>query len=359
MLKRPSPAGPLLVDTLRDVLSPQAIHRLEQLGVRRDLGQTCSEEELRAALLRRGLPIYETVIDFERRCGGIYWPVKTYGTLDRLGVWAALLDLEAPGRISPPELSIECQGERLLPISAGWGGCDFWMSEQGTIFLCDEYDWGQTADSYLSFLEREALKWGYSEHPGILLHWHQLPIMTEEDFLQLAWWQQNQDHEEDEPSPAYDQDPHAYLDRRLAEAIGLPLFEPATDRWRHVWLDGSRLLFPRFPWRDSERLLRANDMDELLRIVQLAQEMRPTVLATWRGPRGDAPKPGEPVAARIQAYQIGRGVYGEILFIGTPGNYRAHEIEYEQPIWTGELWHERREAWKAARSRASGDSSHE
>lgn len=355
MLKRPSPDGPLLVDTLRDVLSPRAICSLEHLGVRRDSRLTCSEEELRAALLRRGLPIYEAVIDFERRCGGTYWPVETYGTLDRLGVWAALLDLEAPGRSSPPELSIECQGERLLPISAGWGGSDLWMSERGTIFLCDEYDWGPTAASYLTFLEREALKWGYPEHPGILLHWHQMPLMTDEDFLQLAWWQQGRDHEEDEPSPTYDQDPHAHLDRRLAEAIGLPLFVPATDPWRHVWFDGGRLLFPCFPWRDSERLLRANDIDELIRIVRFAQEMRPTLLATWRGPRGDAPEPGEPIAARIQAYQSGRGVYGEILFIGTPENCRVHEVEYEQPIWTGELWRGRERDWRTAYSSASSD----
>lgn len=355
MSRRPSPDGPLLVDTLRDVLSPHALDRLTQLDVRRDPGQTCSEEELRAALLRRSLPIYEAVIDFERRCGGTCWPF--FGTLDRLGTWTALLDLEAPGRISPPELSIECEGERLLPISAAWGGCDFWMSERGTIFLCDDCDWNPTADSYVILLEREALKWGYPEQPGIVLHWYQQPTMTDEDFPEIERQRRSSDVHLDEPPCPYEEDPQAELDRRLAEAIGLPLFEPATDRWRHVWFDGDRLLFPYYPWRDAERLLRASSMDEIVRIVRAAQEVRPTVLATWRGPWGDAPKPGEPVAARIQAYDYRRDLYGELLFIGEPGEYRVHEIEYEKRISMRRRWQEREKDWDAARSSASRDPS--
>ena len=88
-----------------------------------------------------------------------------------------------------------------------------------------------------------------------------------------------------------------------------------------------------------------------------AQEVRPTVLATWRGPWGDAPKPGEPVAARIQAYDYRRDLYGELLFIGEPGKYRVHEIEYEKRISMRRRWQEREKDWDAARSSASRDHS--
>jgi hypothetical protein len=353
MIRRPSPDGPLLVNSLRDVLSRQAISRLELLDVRRDLQQTCSEEELRAALTHRGLPIYESVLEFERRCGGTFWPL--HGTLDRLGTWVAIRNLEWPGRPSPPELLIECEGERLLPISAHRGGCDFWMSEGGIIFFCDDIDWNPTADSYTIFLERESLKWGSPEQLGILLRWYELPTMTEEDFVEIERRLKYADVNVDEPPRPYAEDPQAGFDRRLAEALELPLFEPATDRWRHVWFDGSRLLFPYYPWRESERLLRANDMDDIVRIVRAAQDVRPGVVATWRGPCGEAPKAGEPIAARIQAYDYRRDVYGELLFIGTPGNFRVHEIGYDQRISAFRLWNEREEAWKATRSVAASE----
>ncbi len=195
------------------------------------------------------------------------------------------------------------------------------MSERGTIFLCD-----------------------------VVLHWYQQPTMTDEDFPEIERQRRSSDVHLDEPPCPYEEDPQAELDRRLAEAIGLPLFEPATDRWRHVWFDGSRLLFPYYPWRESKRLLRASSMDEIVRIVRAAQEVRPTVLATWRGSWGDAPKAGETVAARIQAHDLNRSLYGELLFIGEPGDYRVHEVEYEKPISTYFRWQEREKDWDAIRA---------
>jgi hypothetical protein len=344
----PSPNGPLLVDSLRGLLSPYATRRLEMLDVRRDLHQTCSEEELRAALTRRGLPIYESVLELERRCGGTFWPL--YGAFEHLGTWAAIRNLEWPGRPSPPNLLLEYAGERLLPISAHPAGCDFWMSERGAVFLSNDCEEEPMAESCLVFLERELLKCGYPEQLGILLRWFEVPTMTDEDFDEVERLMKREDVNVDELPCPYDQDIEAPLDRRLAEMLGLPLFTPASDRWRHVWFDGDRLLFPCYPWTEPDRLLLAGDMDEIVRIVQAAQRVRPTVVVTWSGECGEPPRPGEHIAARIQARTVHRGLYGELLFVGTPGNYRVHEVEYPERLSLHDMWNERRRAWEARRS---------
>jgi hypothetical protein len=350
MGQRPSPHGPLLAESLSDVLSPHAIRALTRLDVRRDPNQTCTEEELRAALHQRGLPVYQAVVDFERRCGGTFWPVP--GTLDRLGTWAALRELEIPGRIYPPKLSIECQGEQLLPISADRGGCNFWMSDRGTVFLSDDIEEDPIADSYTVFLERVALMWGYPEQPDILLDWYHLPIMTEDDFDEIERRERLSDVNYDEPPRRYGEDPMGAFDQRLAEAVGLPLFAPATDRWRHMWFDGQRLLFPYYHWTGDARLIRADSVDEIARIVRAAVEIRPSVVGTWHGPVGEAPRRDEPVIARMQARDLHRDVYGELLFVGTPGNVRVHEVQYDRPISAFRSWKAREETWNARRSDA-------
>ncbi|MEZ4296112.1 MAG: hypothetical protein R3B70_14155 [Polyangiaceae bacterium] len=353
---RRSPDGPLLVDALRDVLSPQALDRLARLNVRRDPAQTCSEAELRAGLEARGLPVYERVLDFEKRCGGTVWPTSTFGTLDRLGTWAALREREGPVSGGRQELSIDYDGRTLVPISADHHASSLWMDQEGTIYLCDDCDWAPTASSAATLLEREALKWGYPEQPHLFLRWRGLPTMTEEDFRLF-------EHEaamdlDGAVNPPYDEEPEATFDCELARALALPVFEAATDPWRRVWFDGVRLLFPHHVWRDEERLLRAGDVEQLLRMLLVAHEVRPSAPAMWRAPCDGPPGPGETVLARVPAYQNRHeDITGEILVIQSPSSLRAHIVTYDTPIAESRAWHARRQAWAATLATGDGGAS--
>lgn len=351
MTRRASANGPLISATLSDVLSEHALRCLDQLDVRRDLTQTVSVEVLRRAMIDKGLPVSDHVLDFESRCGGSCWPFEGFACLDRLGAWVGIAARESQGRVLPADLSIEMAGEILVPISAEGGLCSLWMGPQGTVFLCDDIDEAPQADSYRIMLEREALKWGDRDGFTAALCWSGMPTMTDEDFVRFEKIKEEEDAPDDAPHPTYSDDLDEVFDRRLANAVGLPLFGPATDRWRSVWFDGDRLLFPRYPWRESERLLRTKGMNELVELVRAAVAIRPEAVVTWGGSRGDAPRPGEPVVASVPTRAERYGdICADLLFIGTPGNYRVHERPRANPISTARWWQQRREAWRAERA---------
>jgi hypothetical protein len=330
-------------------LSPHAVRVFERLGVRRDPARACGREELAALLEEHGLPVFEPVLEFERRFGGVTWGEETFGA------GAALrsgFDLRMLAGLTGCDLQ-DYLGEPFVPVSfrSYLPRAYFWMNGAGTIYLSNEVESFPAADSAAVFWEREALKAGGFGAPEMVLLWASMPTGTDADFKNFENRPAPTDEDEDDKPPAtYDEDPQAPFDAAFAAPTKLPVFYPATDRWRRVWFDGARLLYPHHPWRPADRLVRAADMDNLVRLVSAAKAIRPTVLVTFKGPSGAPPSPGEPIAEHALAHEEGQGVVGEWQFIGEPGAYRAHLRRDEQPRSLYRLWQEREEAWEARRS---------
>ena len=329
------------------ILSPGATEIFERLRVTRDASRTCARDELTALLRERGLPVFDGVLDFEERFGGVVWGKETFGACVALrsgftlGVLASLVGADFDGY----------QGQVLVPVSfrSYYPRAYFWMSEASLLYVSNEVDTFPVADTAACFWEREALKADKRPELELTLRWRDLPTFTDDDFAHFEPRSESSgddDDDDDAPPSVYDDDPQAEFDGKLAAALGLPVFLPATDRWRRVWFDGARLLFPHHPWQPADRLVRAPDMDGLVEMAGAAQAVRPSVVAQYRGPLGAAPAPGEPVAARLHAYEeVGESVVGELLFIGTKGAYRVHLDRHAEPRSFYRMWQEREEAW--------------
>jgi hypothetical protein len=346
MSEGPHNAEPSWTRALTGILSPYALGVLERSGARRDPAQTCSIDALTALLRGRRLPVFEAAIELERHFGGVTWEGDTFG------VCAALrsgVDLRTLAGLTGGDLE-EYLGEPVVPIRFREHPprAYYWMNAAGVIHMVNEVEHYPAADSAACFWEREALKKGEPGAPALLLQWSAMPTFTDADWTRFEGGSAGGDEEDDDAPPAqYEQDPQASLDEAFAKVVGLPLFKPATDRWRRVWFDGSRLLFPHYPRRSADRLVRAGNMDDLVRLARAAKEVRPNVLATYKGPLEQAPSSDEPVAVTLLAYEEGKDVVGELLFTGTPGAYRAHLRLHNEPLSLYRLWQEREEAWRA------------
>ena len=338
-------AEPSWIRALTGTLSPHALGVLERSGARRDPAQTCSTDELTALLRERGLPIFEAALEFERQFGGATWEGDTFGLCAAL---RSGVDLRTLAGLAGSDLE-EYLGEPVVPVSfrRHYPRAYYWMNAAGVIYMVNEVEHYPAADSAACFWEREALKKDDPAAPALLLQWSSMPTFTDADWTRFEGGSANDDDDDDAPPTPYDQDPQASLDEAFARAIDLPLFKPATDRWRRVWFDGSRLLFPHSSRRFADRLVRTGDMDEIVRSARAAKEVRPNVLATFQGPLGQAPSSGDPVAVTLLAYEEGKGVVGELVFIGAPGAYRAHLRLHSEPLSLYRLWQEREEAWRA------------
>jgi hypothetical protein len=347
-----SPHGELLVDSLGDVLSETALGVLRRAGVRRDAAETCDRSTLERALVERGLPLHASVLEFEARCGGAAAAEHRQSHLfgvERLGCWAALRRLEVHNRDQPAgtkaiPLTLEIGGRTLLPISTSVhnAASHLWMDDEGTIYLCDDVEHGGLADSYRHLLEREALKLLADESAALELRWTALPTMTDEDVAAVRRLDEDEDDEDDEDDAQYERNGGAPHDRAFAAAAGFPLFGPGSDRWNQVWFGDGRLLYPKYPWRGDVRVLAAPDLESMIALAQVANRVRPSVAATWRGSFGDAPRPGETVAARLPAYCDREGNVGELAFIAGASGPRVHLERYEAPRSVYRLWEARR-----------------
>ena len=349
MSETPVELSPLLSASQAGVLSPHAARVFERLGVRRDPGRTCSEGELAGLLREHGLPVFDAVVEFERLCGGTPWGKDTFGACAAL---RSGKDIRTLAGLVGSDLR-DHMGEVFVPVSyrehlpRGL----FWMNAAGVIYLVHEADSFPAADSAACFWEREALKVPDPAALELRLRWAALPTGTDADFQRFEARagedEDGGDEEDGAPPPEYAEDPQAPLDERLAQLLDLPVFGPATDRWRRVWFDGVRLLYPHHPWQIADRLVRTATLDELTRVAGAALEVRPSVAVAYRGPLGEVPHPGEPVAAKLPVFDEEGGLEGDLLFVGVPGQYRVHLARHEQPWSLQQLWDEREAAWEA------------
>ena len=124
----------LLADGLAASLSDNAALHLRQARIRRIPEQTSSTDALRAALLSRGFPAPESILQLEARAGGAAFP---RGKM--LGAWCFL---RAPSTLRPKDLP-RVGGEPLFPIHGdpeqleGWES-PFWMMDApGAVALFD------------------------------------------------------------------------------------------------------------------------------------------------------------------------------------------------------------------------------
>jgi hypothetical protein len=333
-------------------LSECAMQLLLQTGMRQDPEKTCSEEQLRRRLQELGLQACESAIAFERDFGGMIWDWNLWGT------YAALLGRTSEDlwRIAFYRKQEIYHGEPLLPVGVfDWSDPSkaivaHWISREGWI-LFDTQDYlYPVAESATCFIEREALRRGLAyKGPRAVLGWREIPTGTAEDFAALGG-DSGEPDDDVEFEPRYLSDPQRLLDQQLAEALGLPLYCPASDTCMHVWYDGSNLLFPYERWLTASRVLRANTTEDLVRMVLVAVSMCPTAGVTWEGPLGEAPRPGEEIAAKIASIEGGKW-RGHLLVVGQPGHYRMHERLFDKPLYVARLWEARREEWEGIQKR--------
>ncbi len=356
--------------TQTDLLSPEAVRALTAKGVLRDPARAAAAEggspdaldddDLRALLREKGLPVFESVLDLERRCGGVLWGKDTFGAGVAL---RSGFDLRTLAGLVGSDLRDEL-GEDVVPVSfrSDLPRALFWMNEAGRLYLSHEADTFPAAESLACFWEREALKADDRLGCELRLHWSALPTGTDSDFLRFeARSDDDSDDDNDDDSDGdegdgdgakptfrrYEDDPQRVIDERLAGALGLPLFASATDVWRRVWFDGDRLLYPHHPWQPAERLVRARDMGALARMAAAIAEVRPTALVIYEGPVGAPPAPGEPVIARLPAGEDASAATSELLFVGMGDTCRAHLVRRAEPWTVHDAWRARESAFRS------------
>ncbi len=83
---------------------------------------------------------------------------------------------------------------------------------------------------------------------------------------------------------------------------------------------GPRSSTPIIPWQIADRLVRTAALDDLTRAARAALEVRSSVAVAYRGPLGEAPRPGEPVAAKLPVFDEEGGIEGDLLVVGAPGS---------------------------------------
>lgn len=109
----PAPSKPLLADLLGSALSDNAREHLRRARVARQLEGAMAPESLRAELLLRGMPAYDSVIELEARAGGAFLP-------DGRGIGAGGL-LRACPWMRPKDLP-RLDGSPLIPMVGSHAG---------------------------------------------------------------------------------------------------------------------------------------------------------------------------------------------------------------------------------------------
>jgi hypothetical protein len=344
-------------------LSQAAMQLLLGTGMRRDEDKTCSEQALRRQLRELGLPAYESAIAFELSFGGMVWRRNIWGTCTALNGCTA----ENLWRNAQYHEQAKYHGVPLLPVGISErsndnnkGRIEHWISRDGWILLDPGtgYPLIPLAESAMCFFEREALRQGLVHNrPRAILRWREIPTGTPQDFTRFvsngkeSVDSDESDDDDDEIEPRYLSDPQRPIDQQLAETLGLPLYGPASDRCMHVWYDGSGLVFPYRFWESTDRVLHWNRAEDLASMITAAAKLCPMAGVIWEGPLGEAPRPGEDIAAKVASVSEHEEWRGHLLVIGRPGDYRVHEQLFDKPVYIARLWEARREEWEAMQKR--------
>lgn len=289
----------LLLESVGWELTPHAAESFRQL--RRDPAKTCNKEVLRALLTERGIPAFDAALDFEARCGGVDlgWRGSTFGTHAAMTTW----ERRAGGDRLTESCLLEHRGELLLPIAFDEddSASGFWMDAKGVLYYDEDLE--ETcafASSASVFLERVA----FLMRRG---RWHDPRFTDCKSTLVI----------------------HQEVGRVVAEVLGIPLFSAATDAFGSTWYEPARaLILEDAAYRHSTTITAA--LDTVVAAARVVAERAPSALAGWRG-NGAPPAAGEIIAARLPRHDpcAGKEVSGEILFVGTPGHYRAHQLYHE------------------------------
>jgi hypothetical protein len=292
--------GPRWSELLRDLLSTRAIDILERADLRRDPTLSCDPEKLREVLLDRGLPVYDAVLEYERRIGSV---LETIGLFDRC------TRRRAP--LTPDNLPR--YGDRILFPIGLWIDpyyrqepdddiYDYLMDAEGTCYLRDREDSAIRAISerHVALIERYAFGWDFHR--------------TARPHESSSRWR----HEVE----AYPQS----LAARVAESVHAAPFPPATDRYGGVWA-GNDVVIQCASHANTVRAQLAH-FEDAVRVIQAVYAARPKAVVTWSShDYGSPPEPDEPIAHSLPAYGYQGRDDGEFLIIGTKGKYRLHRTK--------------------------------
>ncbi|XXX76341.1 hypothetical protein WMF30_52700 [Sorangium sp. So ce134] len=273
-------------EALSDVLSEHAQTVLRQRGMKRNPRKTCTAERLTELLAERGLPVWDTALELERRLGG----VTTAPGMTMMGVFAALQGFESDCRLSIDRL-LRYEDQILLPVSEP-GNSESWMDRTGVLYMVfpDDDFCTPTDASYLTWLERSAF---VAED---------LRIPQVRPFGVMAW---------------------TLAGETAARALGVPLFSPASDQFGTIWYQhGICVDENRVPNYRCDTVVRADTIDAAVRALEAIAGHAPEAPLAWLGPRGEPPRAGEPVRRFARRDSSGSQL-GEILVVGEPGRYRV------------------------------------
>lgn len=285
---------------LHDRLSPRTIEILDRANLRRDPALSCDAEKLRQLLLRRNLPVYGPVLEYERRIGSVFETV-------------ALFDAGVRGRtpLTPDSLP-RYDDRRLMPVGY-WTDphyeeepdddlYDYLMDECGVCYLKDREsgDTRPIAESYLALIERHAFSLNFQQtaclREGSSRWRHEVEIYPE----QLAG--------------------------TIADTMNVPAFAPATDTYGGIW-ERNDVVIQCCSHANTVRVRTAH-FEGAVCAIQAAYTVKPRAVVRWSShDYGSPPLPGEPIAHRLPAFGYRGEEDGEFLVIGTVGRYRLHRTK--------------------------------
>ncbi|HEX4386878.1 MAG TPA: hypothetical protein VH083_28180 [Myxococcales bacterium] len=274
-------------------LSERARRIMAEQGMARQRELVGSPDELRAALLARGWPVYDSVLDLEERGSGL----RFFETGPGLGCWAAL-QRRARERVARDDELLRWEGKVLLPIFGGQV-TNFWMDDDGVCydgvfsdFAYEPWDGDECEPSYASF-EKFLERWAFKRH---------LEHSKENEALRIA--RKNLIRT------------FGSAGRSVAEALGAPLDAIASDHLYSFWI-GEALVTERTHRSQTDAWLSTRDecVSVLRTLALVAGHVR---VDPYLQPA--PPHPGEPPVERLRL--LIRGNPGEISIYGQSGDYR-------------------------------------
>ena len=251
-------------DVFRNVLSEEALVELRLQNLFRDSSRTCSPAELARILQERGLPVFESILEFEQKWGGVPVAPDKGG---HYGTFASLPFYDSPwGRMRAEDLPAH-DGRPLLPITIG-NTSSFWMDREGVIYFVD-LDVGECfpdASSSVVFFEQGAL-WGAKDRTA---------------------------------ESSYRMTIRGRLGERVSAALELRRHALATDQYSGWWFGGGRWVVERWEYYRSydprrETIVQVVSQAEAAHALKAATDADSSVRVGWWGPPGAPPAPGEEI----------------------------------------------------------------
>ena len=288
-------------EALRGVLSDHALRMLDAKGATYDVGGALRSEQLRTKLLELDLPVYESILEYERVVGGI-----CYGSNPPSG---PLVAITAHSKTNPlrREHLLRYGDQLLLPVT-GPRDTETWIDEQGTLYLVSpDSDFCEPCDgSFIHELEREAFgreDFGSFEHG----------TAASRPFGVVVY---------------------ALMGEKIAQGLGVPPFPPTWDDYGKTWFL-SELTIEERRIKDYRRdtTVRAKSTDDAVRAMQIIQAAEPRAVMRWFARADATPRPGEPVLQRFPCFDsAGNELATEIRVHGGPGDYRIIEHSYARKV---------------------------